>query len=141
MEIWKIALILLVAVWILQSFGTWIQMRHFRGVMAAITDKWADGHLGAGNARGRLGKGVIAIVVVDPMAVVRKVLVMEGRSVLAKFHPLSEYEGIDLAELKSEIDAGRADQGRHKGRTTALTKAIDQLERVKKSATESALPA
>ena len=133
MELWKIALILLVVMWFLQGFGTWVQMRHFRGVMAAITEKWADGHLGAGNSRGRLGKGVIAIVVVDPMTVVRKVMVMEGRSVLAKFQPLLEYEGISLADLKTALE-----QEQKKGRIAALTQAIEQLERVRKPRMEDA---
>lgn len=130
MEIWKIALILLVVMWGLQCVGTWVQMRHFRSVMSAITDKWADGHLGAGNSRGRLGKGVIAIVVVDPAAIVRKVLVMEGRSVMAKFLPLTEYEGKSLADLKSELDSEQK-----KGRIAALNQAVAQLERVRDAKT------
>lgn len=134
MEIWKIALLMLGVVWLLQCFGTWAQMRHFRSVMSAITAKWSDGHLGAGNARGRLGKGVVAIVVVDPLAVVRKVLVMEGRSVLAKFHPLPEYEGKSLSQLKTELDCLEI----RKGRSGALAQAIEQLERVQSSSAEHA---
>lgn len=133
MEIWKIALLLLGVVWLLQCFGTWLQMRHFRSVMSAITDKWSDGHLGAGNARSRLGKGVIAIVVVDSAAVIRKVLVMEGRSVLAKFQPLPEHEGKDLAQLKAELEQVEA----QKGRGHALKKAIEQLEKIKRSSDQT----
>ncbi|REF73236.1 transcriptional regulator GutM [Paracoccus versutus] len=136
MEIWKIALFLLGVVWLLQCFGTWMQMRHFRSVMSAITDKWSDGHLGAGNARSRLGKGVIAIVVVDSAAVIRKVLVMEGRSVLAKFHPLLEHEGKDLAQLKAELEQVET----QKGRGSALNQAIQQLEKIKQSSEHALQP-
>lgn len=130
MELWKIALLLLVTVWGLQSVGMWFQMRHYRSVMGAITDKWSDGHLGAGNARGRLGKGVIAIVCVDGSAVIRKLMVMEGRSVFAKFRPMTEYEGRRLSEVKAEF-AERATKGGH---ARAISQAIDQLERVKEPA-------
>lgn len=130
MELWKIALLLLVTVWGLQSVGMWFQMRHYRSVMGAITDKWSDGHLGAGNARGRLGKGVIAIVCVDGSAVIRKLMVMEGRSVFAKFRPMTEYEGRRLSEVKAEF-ADRAAKGGH---ARAISQAIDQLERVKEPA-------
>ncbi|MFJ1293461.1 transcriptional regulator GutM [Paracoccus yeei] len=136
MEIWKIALFLLGVVWLLQCFGTWMQMRHFRSVMSAITDKWSDGHLGAGNARSRLGKGVIAIVVIDSAAVIRKVLVMEGRSVLAKFHPLLEHEGKDLAQLKAELEQVET----QKGRGSALNQAIQQLEKIKQSSEHALQP-
>ncbi|RMC38088.1 transcriptional regulator GutM [Paracoccus alkanivorans] len=133
MEIWKIALVLLVVVWGLQSVGMWFQMRHYRSVMAAITDKWSDGHLGAGNARGRFGKGVIAMVVVDENAVIRKLMVMEGRSVFAKFRPISEYEGRRLSEIKTEF-AELSAQG---GRARAISQAIDQLERVREPAAQN----
>ncbi|MDP0930016.1 transcriptional regulator GutM [Paracoccus onubensis] len=129
MELWKIALLLLASVWGLQSVGMWFQMRHYRSVMGAITDKWSDGHLGAGNARGRLGKGVIAIVCVDGNAVIRKLMVMEGRSVFAKFRPMTEYEGRRLSEVKAEF-AKLASQD---GRARAISQAIDQLERVKEA--------
>lgn len=127
MELWKIALLLLVTVWGLQSVGMWFQMRHYRSVMGAITDKWSDGHLGAGNARGRFGKGVIAMIVVDDNAIIRKLMVMEGRSVFAKFRAINEYEGRRLSAVKAEF-AGDSAQG---GRVRAILQAIDQLERVK----------
>ncbi|MFD1881212.1 transcriptional regulator GutM [Paracoccus pacificus] len=129
MELWKIALLALGVVWLLQSVGTWMQMRHFRSVMAAITEKWSDGHMGAGNSRGRFGKGVIAIVVTDPQSIVRKVMVMEGRSVFAKFLPLPEYEGQSLARLKATLGTSE----NQNGRVGALTKAVEQLEKAKRS--------
>lgn len=127
MELWKLALLLLATVWGLQSLGVWFQMRHYRSVMGAITDKWSDGHLGVGSSRGRFGKGVIAMVCVDESTVIRKLMVMEGRSVFAKFVPLQEYEGRRLSEVKPEF----ADNAAKDGRARAISHAIDQLERVK----------
>lgn len=135
MELWKIALLLLVTVWGLQSVGMWFQMRHYRSVMGAITDKWSDGHLGAGNARGRFGKGVIAMVVVDDDAIIRKLMVMEGRSVFAKFRAVNAYEGRRLSAVKTEF-AGDSAQG---GRARAILQAIDQLERVKEPSAQEDL--
>ena len=137
MELWKIALILLAGVWVLQCVGTWFQMRHFRDVMGAVAEKWSDGRVGAGNARGRLGKGVIAIVVVDERQVLRRVMIMEGRSVFAKFAPLREWEGRPLARLREAIAGGAFD----KGRTMALTRAVEQLDRVAASEDGEAVPA
>lgn len=133
MEIWKLGLILLAIVWGLQSVGMWIQVRHYRSVMGAITDKWSDGHLGAGNARGRFGKGVIAMVCVDDNAIIRKLMIMEGRSVFAKFCPVPEYEGRRLSEVKKEF----AQQPSKDGRARAVLQAIEQLERVKENEPEA----
>ncbi|MBO0662349.1 transcriptional regulator GutM [Jiella sp. MQZ9-1] len=126
MELWQIAVIFLIGAWLLQSVGTWFQMRHFRDVMGAVSDKWSDGRVGAGNARGSLGKGVIALAVVDPSEILRKVMVMEGRSVLAKFQPLPEWEGKPLSALRAAV----ADSHFDKGRGKALANAIAQLDRV-----------
>lgn len=126
MELWKIALFLLALVWALQCVGTWRQMRHFRSVMGAVAENWNDGRVGAGNARGRLGKGVIAVVVIDPQERLRRVMLMEGRSVLAKFVPQREWEGQPLAALRQKVASGEMDAGQ----ATALGRAIDQLDKV-----------
>ncbi|WP_181703929.1 transcriptional regulator GutM [Chthonobacter albigriseus] len=124
MEWWQTALLLLALVWALQAFGTWFQMKHYRDVMRGIASQWADGFVGAGNARGALGKGVILLVVVTPDDIVRKLLVMEGRSVFAKFRVLPEYEGMTLERLSSGA-FGR----KEKGRAEALAKAVEQIRK------------
>jgi glucitol operon activator protein len=126
MPIWQIGLILLVVVWLLQALGTWLQMRHYRQVMAGIQERWSDGYLGVGNARASLGRGVILMLVVGPDDRIRDLLVMEGRSVLAKFKRLGEFDGCSLANL-------REDQGfnARRGRAQALEQAIQQIEKAK----------
>jgi glucitol operon activator protein len=137
-QLWQIALIVLVIAWGLQAFGTFVQMRHYREMMGAITRQWSDGYLGAGNARGALGKGVILLLVVGPDASVRRLLIMEGRSVLAKFQPLREFEGRPLDELRSGTALGT----NQKGRETALAQAIAQIDRARaaRQTTEIAVP-
>jgi glucitol operon activator protein len=128
-QLWQIALIVLAIVWALQALGTFVQMRHYRDVMGAISRRRSDGYLGAGNARSTFGKGVILVLVVAPDAQVRRLLVMEGRSVLAKFKPLSEFEGRSLDELR----AGKAFGETQKGREKALAMAIEQIDRARSS--------
>jgi glucitol operon activator protein len=126
MPIWQIALILLVAVWLLQALGTWLQMRHYRQVMAGVQDRWSDGYLGVGNARASLGRGVILMLVVGPDDRVRDLLVMEGRSVLAKFKRLGAFDGRSLQSL-------REDEGfnAQRGRAQALEQAVAQIDKAK----------
>ncbi|SDR62942.1 glucitol operon activator protein [Rhizobiales bacterium GAS191] len=137
-QLWQIALIVLVIAWGLQALGTFVQMRHYREVMGAITRQWSDGYLGAGNARAAFGKGVILLLVLGPDARVRRLLVMEGRSVLAKFKPLGEFEGRALDELRSGAVFG----ANGKGRETALAQAIAQIDKARaaRQATEIAAP-
>jgi glucitol operon activator protein len=126
-QLWQIALIVLVIAWGLQALGTFAQMRHYREMMGTIARQWSDGYLGAGNARAALGKGVILLLVVGPDMRVRRLLVMEGRSVLAKFKALGEFEGRPLDELRS----GGAFGPDRKGRETALAQAIAQIDKAR----------
>ncbi len=82
MAIWQWALLALALLWGFQSLGVWFQMRHYSDVMKGITSKYSDGFVGAGHIRGRFGKGVIVLIVVDRNLEVRRFLQMSGRTVL-----------------------------------------------------------
>ena len=126
MPIWQIALLVLVAAWAVQSLGVWLQMRHYRQIFNELRSRWGDGAIGAGAAPGRLGKGVIAIVVASPDGVVRKVALMQGRSVFAKFKDRLDLEGGTMTALKE-----RATSGKLEGSVgVAIGKAIGQIETV-----------
>lgn len=125
MAFWQTALIVLAIVWGVQMIGVWLQMRHYRDIMGSISATWSDGRVGAGNARSVFGKGVILVLVVGPDDIVRRLLVMEGRSVFAKFKPLPEFEGRRLDSLR---DGAFGEN--EKGRAQALTAAIAQIDRV-----------
>jgi glucitol operon activator protein len=122
---WQKGLIALAVLWALQAVGTWVQMRHYRTVMSDIAKSWPDGLMGASAVRGYLGKGVIAIVVATSDDIVRKVFVMEGRSVFAKFRECREDEGLTLTALAT---AGIA--GQRRSRQKAIAGAIAQIRRV-----------
>jgi len=136
MAYWQIALIALAVVWVLQAVGTWVQMRHYRQVMSGVAERWADGFVGAGNARGRLGKGVIVVLVVDGGDVIRQLLAMEGRSVLAKFQPITAFDGKPLDALR----ASEALAGLGTAQALAIGRAVEQIDRAR-AATATAAPA
>ena len=129
-QLWQIALIVLVVAWGLQALGTFAQMRHYRDMMGTIQRQWSDGYLGAGNARGAFGKGVILLLVIGPDLRVRRLMLMEGRSVLATFKALAEFEGRTLDELRS----GTAFGHNQKGHEAALAQAIAQIDNAKGAA-------
>lgn len=133
MPLWQIALIVLVAAWAVQSAGVWLQMRHYQKVFRELRTRWADGAMGAGAAPGRFGKGVIALIVAAPDGTVRKVSVMQGRSVFAKLRDRVDLEGISTAELKQRAASGKFDAGVG----LAIVKALEQIETVGKSAGNS----
>ena len=135
MKLWQTALIALGAVWCLQIAGTWLQMRHYRRVMGGIARDWADGFVGAGNAKGTLGKGVILLLVTDSQLVVRRAFLMEGRSVFAKFRPFPAWDGRMLADLRADAAAAGG-----KGRAQALAQAIAQIERAHEAKAKAAIP-
>ena len=128
MAIWQWGLLLLAAVWALQALGVWLQMRHYSDVFKGITRKYSDGFVGAGNFRGRFQKGTIALVVVTPDLVIRRLLLMSGRTVFTKFRRHEEFEGMTLDQLRS--DPAIMGDG-EPGVTAAVTRAIEQIDRAR----------
>ncbi|WP_378941781.1 transcriptional regulator GutM [Mesorhizobium sp. ANAO-SY3R2] len=128
MAIWQWGLLLLGCVWALQSLGVWLQMRHYSDVFKGITSKYQDGYVGAGNFRGRFGKGTIVLLVVTPDLVVQRLLIMTGRSVFAKFRRYENYEGTSLDQLRSNpavLGEGEA------GVAEAVKRAVAQVDRAR----------
>lgn len=128
MAIWQWGLLLLGFVWALQSLGVWLQMRHYSDVFKGITAKYQDGYVGAGNFRGRFGKGTIVLLVVTPDMVVQRLLVMTGRSVFAKFRRYENFEGVPLDQLRSNpaiMGEGEA------GVAEAVKRAVEQVDRAR----------
>jgi glucitol operon activator protein len=128
MAIWQWGLLLLAVVWALQSLGVWLQMRHYSDVFKGITNRYKDGFVGAGNSRGRLRKGTIALIVVTPDMVVRRLLVMSGRSVFTKFKRQEQFEGVPLDRIRS--DPAIMGQG-EPGVAEAVKRAIEQIDRAR----------
>jgi glucitol operon activator protein len=112
------------ALWFVQIVGTALQMRHYRRVLAQITRTWQDGFVGVGNARAKLGKGVIMILVASPDGSIREALAMRGRTVFATFKPVPELQNGNLRELRS----GNLPAGLSHGDREALERAIAQID-------------
>jgi glucitol operon activator protein len=128
MAIWQWGLLLLAVVWALQSLGVWLQMRHYSDVFKGITNRYKDGFVGAGNSRGRLRKGTIALIVVTPDMVVQRLLVMSGRSVFTKFKRQEQFEGVPLDRIRSDpAIMGKGEPGV----AEAVKRAIEQIDRAR----------
>ncbi|MRG56756.1 transcriptional regulator [Phyllobacterium sp. SYP-B3895] len=128
MAMWQWGLLALGFLWALQSLGVWYQMRHYTDVMKGISSKYNDGFVGAGNVRGRLGKGVIVLIVVTRDLTIQRFLVMSGRSVFAKFKRREEFEGISLSALRTDpVMSGLGDPALAK----ASERAIEQIDRAR----------
>jgi glucitol operon activator protein len=103
-------------------------MRHYSDVMKGITSKYNDGYVGAGNVRGRFGKGVIVLILVTPDLVVQRFLVMSGRSVFAKFKRRTEFEGISLNALRTDPVMTGVEQPNI---AKAAERAIEQIDKAR----------
>lgn len=102
MELVRLGLLLLALMWALQVMASWVQLRHYRSVVRRTAAEWNSGFLGASSFKARLGRGAIAIVVIDNEARVRKVLSMSGLSVFARFKALDDLRG-GAAEFSERV--------------------------------------
>ncbi len=108
--------------WALQGFGTYRQIRHYSAAMGDAARSWSDGFVGTGRARSRFGAGTVLLLVVDADRVVRRLLVMRGVTVFARFAPLPEVEGLPLDSLRDSAALRPPVRA-------ALRMAADQIER------------
>ena len=123
----------LALMWALQIVGTYFQMRHYREVLGGITREGGEGYVGAGNAKGRLGKGVILILVSGEDDVVRRALRMRGMTIFARFQEAPGFVGMGLGELRNEERGGPYE----KGTMLAARRAVEQIDRIKQEKARS----
>lgn len=124
---WVWVLLALGVVWILQMIGTHVQMSHYRSVLGGITREGGKGYVGAGNAKARLGKGVILIMICDEDDVVKRALRMRGMTVFARFEEARDLLGLSLDNLREEGLEGPYE----KATMLAARRAVEQIERIK----------
>ena len=106
---WQTGLLLFAICWALQIAGTMLQMRHYRAVLGRLSTDWSDGYVGSGSARAGFGRGAISILVVAPNGTIRQALVMQGRTVWAKFRPLETLIGADIEQCRTGAAFGARD--------------------------------
>lgn len=127
MGLWSWILIVLAVLWLMQIVGTYYQMSHYRRILSGVAREGGEGYVGVGNAKGRLGKGVILILVSDAGGSVTRALGMRGRTVFARFGEVPELVGLHIDDLREEGDEGPLDAGiRH-----AARRAVEQIDRIK----------
>lgn len=121
------ALTLLFVFWVLQTAGAWMQWRHYQQSVAGNRENWKTGYLGVGKSRRKFGFGAVAMVVVSTDLRVKKVQVMTGMSIFARFKDVPAYEGMSLESLSSSLKAKRDNEQTSK----ALQDAIQRIEEVR----------
>ena len=126
MGFWSILLLVLAVVWLSQIVGTYFQMRHYQQVLSGIKQERGEGYIGVGNAKARLGRGVILILVVGEDGLVRRALKMQGATVFARFKEAPELAGTQLEELRGERES-------RIGKSVALAarRAAEQIDKIK----------
>lgn len=122
MQSMALAIAGLAVAWSLQGYGTWRQIEHYSAAMGLAARSWDDGYVGTGKARSRVGVGTMLLLVVGPDRVVRRLLIMRGVTVFARFRPLPEVEGMPL-------DAALDHPALRPSDRAALWIAADQVER------------
>ena len=120
----------LAVAWALQGFGTYRQIRHYSAAMGEAVRSWSDGFVGTGRARSRFGAGTVLLLVVDADIVVRRLLVMRGVTVFARFKRFPEVEGLSLQAVGSHGALRATDR-------MALEIAAEQIERAASRAREA----
>ena len=125
MGLWTTLLLVFAAVWLSQIVGTYFQMRHYQRVLAGIKRTGDEGYVGVGNAKVRLGRGVILILVVGGDGLIKKALKMQGATVFARFRDAPELAGLRLEDLREEKESRIG-----KGVALAARRTAEQIERI-----------
>lgn len=130
---WMSSLLLVVGLlWLSQVAGTYFQMEHYRKVLGGIRQAGGEGFVGVGNAKARLGKGVILILVVGEDGSVREALRMRGMTVFARFKDAPDLVGRQLDGLRDADIEGPYE----KGTMLAVRRAVEQIDRIMQEKSE-----
>jgi glucitol operon activator protein len=121
------ALTLLFVFWVLQTAGAWMQWRHYQQSVAGNRENWTQGYLGVGKSRRKFGFGAVAMVVVSPELRVKKVQVMTGMSIFARFKDVVAFEGMSLESLASSVQGTQTNEQVSR----AIQDAIQRIEEVR----------
>lgn len=121
------ALALLFVFWVLQSAGAWVQWRHYQQSVAGNRENWKNGYLGVGKSRRKFGFGAVAMVVVSPELRVKKLQVMKGMSIFARFKDVAAYEGMTLDALETVLKSKKPNDQTAK----AIYHAIQRINEVR----------
>ena len=133
---WLTSLLLVFGIlWLAQVVGTYFQMEHYRKVLGSIRSEGGEGYVGVGNAKARLGKGVILILVVGRSGGVEKALRMRGMTVFARFKEAPDLLGMTLVELREEEREGPYEEGT----MLAARRAVEQIDQIKREKVEAAV--
>lgn len=120
------ALVLLFVFWVLQSAGAWVQWRHYQQSLAGNRENWKQGFLGVGTSRRKFGFGAVAMLVVSPDLRVKKLQVMNGISIFARFKDIAAYEGLTLDALELVLKSKKPNDQTSK----AIHQAINRIKEV-----------
>lgn len=121
--------------WLSQIAGTYFQMEHYRKVLGGIRQAGGEGFVGVGNAKARLGKGVILILVVGENGSVKQALRMRGMTVFARFKDAPDLLGKKLDDLRDKDIEGPYE----KGTMLAVRRAVEQIDRIMHEKSEAAV--
>lgn len=120
--------VIIFTLWIVQGILSYFQIKNFNGKLA----KFRNYHkYGIGQVKGRIGKGAIVILGTDSHNNIVDAEMMSGISVFARFRSLDILKGKNIQEIDSILG------GIDKPVKTAILKAIESMQQVKKSEKEA----
>lgn len=131
---WQVILALLALAWMLQCWGTFVQIRRYRDAFRKLSTEYSDGWMGAGKSGGGLKRGAIVMAVVAPDHSIRRVVAIEGRTVFAHARRIERFEGLSMAQARAEAE-------RHPKQPIdrAFLTALEQVETIRRGVLPSAM--
>jgi glucitol operon activator protein len=128
------ALLALAVFWALQVVASWFQMRRYGDALRRTAGRWSSGFLGVGACKVRLGRGAIAIVVLDSALSIREFLSMSGMTVFSRFRQHDGFSGLPIDEFRMRL----AGSGLRRSIVIAASDALERAQRTAQQQTGAA---
>ncbi|MBB5179913.1 glucitol operon activator protein [Planomicrobium koreense] len=90
-------------IWLLQIAMTKVQLKNYQGTLKKMSAR-PSGYLGVGIQKQKFGIGVISIMVTDKEGNVVESRLMKGVTVFSRFEPFTEYDGLNIEQLKETLN-------------------------------------
>jgi len=100
---WKILLLVILGVWIIQSGMTILQVKNYQKALRDLIDSRSGDFIGVGSKKGMFQPGTVIVMAVDKLGSITKIKKMEGLTVFSRFRLWDHLNGYSIYELDKDI--------------------------------------
>jgi len=100
---WKILLLVILGVWIIQSGMTMLQVKNYQKALRELIDSKSGDFIGVGSKKGMFQPGTVIVMAVNKLGKITRIKKLEGFTVFSRFRSWDQLDGFNIYEIDKDI--------------------------------------